>query len=155
MALTLARLSHAQWFFVNMYEAVVDMPDRIAEQHDSPNRPARRGPLGRGSPARYHVPAAPVVLGSALGAAVTAARRGDAQRVTAIAAASSLCATVLSGHIIRTVNLRLFDDGPLIAEDERRRLVSRWHALNRARLALLAVATLGFECAARNRRSPE
>lgn len=151
--LTLARLSHAQWFFVNLYEAVVRMPTRLAAQHDDPHRPASRGPLGRGSPARYHVPAAPVVLGSAIGAVVTTRRAGDGRRATAVAAASSLCATALTGYLVRTVNLRLFDDGAPIEEDELRRLVGRWHAVNRIRLALLAAATLGFEHAARNRRS--
>lgn len=150
--MTLARLSHTQWFFVNLYEAVVRMPDRLAEQHDSPTRPARRGPLGRGSPARYHVPAVPIVLGSALAAAATTTRRGPGQNAAVVAAASSMCATALSGYLIRTVNLRLFDDGPPIAEDERHRLVTRWHAVNRARLALLAVGTLGFEYAAWSRR---
>ncbi|WP_433560243.1 anthrone oxygenase family protein [Pseudonocardia xinjiangensis] len=130
------------------------MPDRLADQHDSANRPPRGGPFGWGSPARYHVPAAPVVAGSALSALATARRRRDGQRAIGVAVASSLSATALTGYIIRTVNLRLFDDGPPIAADERQRLITRWHALNRVRLALLAIATLGFEHAAWSRRSP-
>ncbi|MEV1292737.1 DUF1772 domain-containing protein [Pseudonocardia sp. NPDC049635] len=130
------------------------MPDRLADEHDSPNRrPASRGPLAHGSPARYHIPSALMVLSCALGSAALATRRGAGQRATAVAAASSLCATALSGYIIRTVNLRLLDDGSPIAEDERLRLVSRWHRLNRARLALLAVATVGFEYASWSERS--
>jgi len=65
-----------------------------------------------------------------------------------VAAAASLAATALSGHIVRTVNLRLFDDGPPIDAKERRQLVDRWHGLNRIRLVLLAVASIALERAA-------
>jgi hypothetical protein len=153
-ALTLVRLSHTQWFFVNLYESVVRMPERLADQHDSATRSPQGGPFGWGSPAHYHLPAASVVLGSALTAVATAGRRREGWRAIVLATASSLSATAISGYIIRTVNLRLFDDGPPIAAEERTRLVGRWYALNGVRLTLLAIATLGYEYAAWSRRRP-
>ncbi|BBF99806.1 MULTISPECIES: anthrone oxygenase family protein [Pseudonocardia] len=149
-ALALARLTHVQWFAVNLYEAVVRIPERLADEHDRTDRPRGRGPLRRGSPARYHVPAIPLVLGSAVAAVATGPRSTGARRATVTAAGSSLAATVLTGYLVRTVNLRLLDDGGPITPDERDRLLARWDAVNGVRLVLLAVATAGFEYAARS-----
>jgi hypothetical protein len=146
--LTIARVSHMQWFFVNLYEAVVGMPGRLADEHDSGSRPPHRGPLAPGSPARYHVPAAPVVAGSSLAALVTGLRHDGDRPALAVAAGSSLVATALTGYLVRTVNLRLLDDGPPIGGDERQQLLDRWHGVNRLRLALLAVASIALERAA-------
>ncbi|GAA1397251.1 hypothetical protein GCM10009613_49620 [Pseudonocardia kongjuensis] len=148
-ALALARLTHAQWLAVNLYEAVVRMPERLADEHDRADRPPGRGPLRRGSPAHYHVPAIPLVLGSAVAAAGTGPGSPGARRAALVAAGSSLVATVLSGYLVRTVNLRLLGDGPPIAADERERLLARWDKVNGVRLVLLAVATAGFEYAGR------
>jgi hypothetical protein len=74
--------------------------------------------------------------------------RKNGDRLDLVVAAASLAATALSGHIVRTVNLRLLDDGPPIDAKERRQLVDRWHGLNRIRLVLLAVASIALERAA-------
>lgn len=58
--LNLARLTNAQWLAVSLFEDVIDLPGRIAEQ------PAGTA-FGHGSPARYHVPAAVPTIGSAIG----------------------------------------------------------------------------------------
>lgn len=102
-----------------------------------------------GRPARYHVRAIPLVLGSAVAAATTEPHSPGARRAALVAAGSSLAATVLSGYLVRTVDLRLLGDGPPIAADERERLLARWDAVNGVRLVLLAVATAGFESAGR------
>lgn len=52
---------------------------------------------------------------------------------------------------VRRVNLRLFDAGPPITADERNQLLSRWHRVNRARLILLAGASVALERAAARR----
>jgi hypothetical protein len=148
-ALTIALVSHGQWFFVNLYEAIVRMPGRLADWHDSSDRRPGRGPVAPGSPARYHLAAAPLVLGSCIAALVNGLRKGGDRPALVVAAASSLTAVTLTGYLVRTVNLRLFDDGLPIDAAKRRRLVNRWHGVNRVRLALLAVASVALERAGR------
>jgi hypothetical protein len=88
------------------------------------------------------------VAGSSLAALVTGLRHDGDRPALAVAAGSSLVATALTGYLVRTVNLRLLDDGPPIGGDERQRLLDRWHGVNRLRLALLAVASVALERAA-------
>lgn len=112
LPLAIARVSNTQWFLVNLYEAVVRMPDRLADEHDSEKRPTRRGPLAPSSPARYHIPAAPIVAGSTLAALVNGWRTGGDRVALLVAAMCSLSGVGLTGYVVRRVNLRLFDDGP-------------------------------------------
>jgi len=56
--LGVAEFSHAHWFFGNLYEALVKIPDRLAASDASPGLP--RTPLGAGSPGRYYAPIAPI-----------------------------------------------------------------------------------------------
>jgi hypothetical protein len=53
-----ARFGQAYWFFGNLYEAVVDVPQLLADAH------GQRSPwlLGPGSPVRYYAPIAPLTL---------------------------------------------------------------------------------------------
>jgi hypothetical protein len=53
-----AGLGQLHWFFGNVYEAVVDMPQLLVDAQ--PNRAPRL--LGVGSPLRYYLPAAPVTF---------------------------------------------------------------------------------------------
>lgn len=138
VALTVARAGLLQWFAVNLYEAVVRMPERLATEQAHPDRTPHRGPLSPGSPARFHLPAAPLVLGSSVAALVTGLRDGRNTPALVVGAASTAVAVGLTGVLVRTVNLRLLDDGPPIGEDERRALVRRWHAVNRVRLVAIA-----------------
>ena len=140
--LTVARVAHVQWFFVTLYEAVVRMPDRLVDEHDSGRRST---PFAPGSPARYHLPIAPVVVGSALTALVDARRNDRDRAALTVAATSSVCGAALTGYLVRTVNLRMLTAGPPIGADERGELVRRWHRVNRARLVLLAVAAVALE----------
>jgi hypothetical protein len=125
-----ARLGLAHWFFGNLYEEVARMPERIAD-HPSPG-----GPFAPGSPVRYYVPAAPIMLASTL-ACVAAGWHRQADR-PALAAAGLLTVTgaALTGHLVRAVNLRLLDGASRPADPaERKRLVEHWHRVNRIRLA--------------------
>ncbi|GAA2757603.1 hypothetical protein [Actinopolymorpha rutila] len=63
--LTLAQFGHAQWFFGNLYEAVVRVPDRLAAEAGDGHA---RSPLGAGSPLRYYVPAIPATFPATLAA---------------------------------------------------------------------------------------
>ena len=56
--LDVAEFTHAHWFFGNLYEAVVRIPDRIAASE--PSSRLARTPFGPGSPGRYYVPVAPI-----------------------------------------------------------------------------------------------
>ena len=75
-SLTVAALTHAHWFFGNLYEAVVKVPHRVAASEDTPV--LRRTPLGPGSPGRYYAPLAPVAF-PAVALALAAARTHSAR----------------------------------------------------------------------------
>jgi hypothetical protein len=141
---TAARLGLAHWFFGNLYEEVVRMPARIAEQ------PVTGGPLAAGSPVRYYLPAAPVTVATTL-ACVAAGWHRRADR-PALAAAGLLTATgaALTGHLVRAVNLRLLDGSSRPADAaERKRLVQHWHRVNRIRLAIVAAAAVALHAGTR------
>jgi hypothetical protein len=136
--LTAARLTNAQWLAVSVFEDVIDLPGRISQG------PAH-GPLGHGSPARYHLPMAPLVLGSVIGAVVSAPTR-RARRPILAGAACTGASLVLTGVLIRTVNIPLLEGG--VDRQRSAELVARWHALNKVRVALLSLGALAFETAA-------
>jgi hypothetical protein len=139
---TAARLGLAHWFFGNLYEEVVRMPARIAEQ------PVTGGPLAAGSPVRYYLPAAPVTVATTL-ACVAAGWHRRADR-PALAAAGLLTATgaALTGHLVRAVVLQLLD-GTQSDPAERRRLVEHWHRVNRVRLVVVAAAAVALRAGTR------
>ncbi|WP_232667149.1 anthrone oxygenase family protein [Pseudonocardia sp. TRM90224] len=139
--LTIARAANAHWFFGNLYEELVRMPDRLADEHDS-------GRARLPSPVRYYVPALPALVGGAVAAAVTG-RRGPARGALATAAVSTVAGVGLTGFVVRTVIFRLIDDGPPLEQAERERLITRWHRVNRVRLVLAAVAAIAYDRAAR------
>ncbi len=59
--LDLAQLGQAQWFFGDLYEAVVKIPELLS---NSAQQTHARSVLGPGSPVRYYLPAVPVALGA-------------------------------------------------------------------------------------------
>jgi len=98
-----ARLGLASWFFGNLYEAVVDMPQLLADARQ------QRAPrlLGPGSPLRYYAPTAPLTLAATTATLVDRWRTDGDKRMIAAAAVSTALATALSAYLVRTVNLRL------------------------------------------------
>nr|WP_307832108.1 anthrone oxygenase family protein [Prauserella cavernicola] len=137
----MARLTNAQWFAVSVFEAVIDLPGRISREPGS-------GAFGEGSPARYHVPTAPLILGAAVGAAVTAPASERTPLV--VSAACTGVSAAVTVHLVRTVNVPLLTGAA--PERSRQGLIDRWHALNKVRLVLLAGAGVALEVAARRRR---
>jgi hypothetical protein len=145
--LTTARLGLAHWFFGNLYEEVVRMPDRLADA------PSGGGLFAPGSPVRYHLPAAPVTVAATLACVVTGwRRRGDRPALAAVGLLTTTGAA-LTAHLVRTVVLRLLGDPPPEPR-ERQRLVEHWHRVNRARLVLVAAAAVALRVGTRERRNP-
>lgn len=136
--LLLARLSNAQWLAVSIFEHVIRLPERLA-------RDPNGGVLAQGSPARYHIPTAPLVLGSAVLSAATA-HTEPARRWARAGAGFTGAAAVLTGFLITTVNVPLLEG--TASSEQRARLTARWHRVNWARLVLIASAGLAFHKAA-------
>ncbi|MEU6149922.1 DUF1772 domain-containing protein [Actinosynnema sp. NPDC047251] len=142
-ALGLAEFGHAHWFFGNLYEAVVRVPDRLAD------REGGASPVGVGSPVRYYLVGAPLTLPAALAAAVAGwGDRGGRPWLVAAVVCSGV-GVGLTAHLVRTVNLDLFFRDRVPSADERKALLRAWYRVNAARL----VATGGALVAARVARS--
>ncbi|WP_344919738.1 hypothetical protein [Streptosporangium oxazolinicum] len=133
---TAARLGQVHWFFGNVYEAMVDMPQLLADARSD------RAPelLGAGSPLRYYLPVAPVTLAATAATLVGGWRSGGDRRAVIAAAAGTVSATALTAYLVRTVNLPLLRGDEPLGEAEVRGLVRTWHRGNLARLLALAVA---------------
>lgn len=142
-ALGLARWGHAQWFFGNLYEAIVRVPDHLAT-HTGPTSPA-----GRGSPVRYYALATPATL-PALAVGVVAGWRDRGSRPWLVtAAACSVAGFALTGYLVRNVNLRLFFGDTELSATERDDLLRTWYRINGARMAATGGAWLAVRMAAR------
>jgi hypothetical protein len=139
-----AGFGQVHWFFGNVYEAVVDMPQLLADAQQ--NREPRL--LGAGSPLRYYIPTAPVTLVATAAALIDSWRSGGDRRVITTAAASTASAAALTAYLVRTVNLRLLRGGKPVSATECRRLVRSWHRGNLVRLLVLAVAAWALRQAA-------
>lgn len=142
--LTLAQVGQAQWFFGNLYEAVVKVPDRLAGQRDlavPAGQPVTvRAIMRAGSPVRYYLPAGPTAAGAAMAALVAGWDGSSSRRWLAASAVASLSGAALTTCIVSEVNISLFfaSDPPTAAE--RAALLRRWHRVNMIRLAVAAAA---------------
>ena len=143
--LGVAEFAHAQWFFGNLYEAVVRVPDLLAEQ------PVTTSPFGHGSPVRYYAAAVPGTFPAVLAAAV-GSRRDRASLLAA--AACSVAGAGITGYLVRTVNRRLFFGAETLTPEERDDLLRTWYRLNSVRLAAIAAAWLATH-SARSHQSPQ
>ena len=125
-----ARWGHIAWFFGNLYEALVGVPQLLADAST-----ARKPSLvGTGSPVRYYAPLAPLLFGSSVVAIVDGWRAGDDKRLLIAGAGSLATATGLSIYLIGTVNVPLLASPAQLTETERRRLIAIWHRINVVRL---------------------
>lgn len=125
-----AQVTNAQWAAVSVFEAVIDLPDRLATS------PAT-GTFGKGSPARYHVPMAPLVLGSAIGEVVSNWRTQNTRAPLLAAFGCTAASGALTAYLVRAVNLPLLHGQATGAETQQ--LTRRWHAGNRARVPLILI----------------
>ncbi|OZM72534.1 DUF1772 domain-containing protein [Amycolatopsis antarctica] len=127
--LTAARIGQAHWFFGNLYEAVVRLPDSLARADPKPS-----SPFAKGSPVRYYLPAAPVTVAVTLAATVTGWDVPADRPRLATSAGATVTGALLTAYLVRAVNLRLFVAGPPVSEAERDALLRRWYRLNAVRL---------------------
>jgi hypothetical protein len=132
----IAHAGHIHWFLGNLYEAMVDMPQLIADAQ--PNR--QPGILAAGSPLRYYAPAAPVTLTATAATLIGNWRSGGDRRLIITAAASTASAAALTGYLVKTVNLRLLRDGTRLDPAGCRVLVRTWHRANLVRLLAVAIS---------------
>ena len=131
---TVARLGRAAWFFGNIYEAAVGVPQLIARANRQP------GILAPGSPVRYFAPVGPAAVGGTAAVLVRSWRTGGDRRAVAAATATLGAALGLSVYLIRSINVPLLQGR--VGEEARPRLISRWHRGNAVRLGLLAATEI-------------
>ena len=127
---SMARAAVAHWFFGNLYEEVVGVPELVAATPPG-------GVLAWGSPARYYLLVAPVTVGSVV--ALAAPERTP--RAT-FAAACTIAGAALTGPLVRGVVLDLLHGR--VEPDEQDRLVRTWHRVNRVRLTLVGAAAVAL-----------
>jgi hypothetical protein len=133
---TVARLGTTAWFFGNLYETAVGVPQLLADA------PARRL-LGAGSPLRYWAPLGPLTLAATTTTLVGSWRSGGSKTAVVATAASTASAVAISAYLIRTVNIRLY--GGSLTDADRRALIGRWHRLNGVRLGALVIASVALQ----------
>lgn len=133
-----ARLGQAAWFFGNLYERLVGMPQLLADTSATRGR----GLLSAGSPVRYFVPVAPLAVAANAVSLIGTWHNnedGEGHRV-AVAAAMTTASVGISAHLIRSINIPLLTDAAALTPTRRRQLVRTWHALNTVRLVCPAIA---------------
>ncbi|HEX5118607.1 MAG TPA: anthrone oxygenase family protein [Pseudonocardiaceae bacterium] len=131
--LGIARAGQAAWFFGNLYEAVVRVPDRL---------PPAESVLGAGSPVRYYAAAVPATVPALAAAVVQGWPARQSRPWLAVSAACTVTGVAATAYLVRTVNLRLFYGTEPVPDDERAVLLRRWYRVNAARLALPGAAWL-------------
>jgi hypothetical protein len=89
--LAIAQVGYAHWFFGNLYEAMVRIPERIANDFE-PGKDDRRlaTVFSSGSPVRYYLPGVPVVISVTLFAVLAGWRRRTDRPWLAALAVSAL-----------------------------------------------------------------
>lgn len=143
ISLTVTQFGLAQWFFGNLYEAVVKVPDLQSAGDRAIT------PLGAGSPVRYYIASIATAFPPLLAAAATTWGEPRSRRWLGTAASCSLIGVGLTAYLVRAVNLRLFFGSQAVPAAEREHLLRRWYRLNLVRLVAIAGALL----AARQARS--
>lgn len=137
--LVIAVIGLAQWFFGNLYEAVVTAPNwRVGFEYDALTG---RSQHEAGSPIRYYVPITQLAV-LALWAAsfIGWSAVPPLRRWLGAASVSALAALLLTGYIVTQLNLRLFFGQKTPTVSEAGPLMQQWQWLNYSRLALVSLA---------------
>jgi hypothetical protein len=132
--LGLAQLGYAHWFFGNLYEAVVRVPSRLAEDD------GLTSVLGAGSPVCYYLPGIVLVMAAILLALIVGWKGRIERRGLSALALATVLGLGLTAYLVYAVNLRLFVVGPPMSSAERTRLLRLWYRVNWVRLVMTACA---------------
>lgn len=134
----LALLGLAQWFFGNLYEAVVLAPNLLSGTYAQLQ--AWQGYFTSTNPVYYYVPLTQLAAMAGWVAWWRAPVGTGRRRWLGRAALLSLLATLLTGYIVTQLNLALFF-GPLASiRAQLPALALRWNVLNLVRVLLLGGA---------------
>lgn len=136
--LGVAEFTHAHWFFGNLYEAFVKIPDRVAASEASPGLP--RTPFGAGSPGRYYAPIAPLSAPVAVAALISGWIHSDSRPWLIAGAVSSITGAAATAYLLRSINPKLFFSPQPLDEARRKPLLKRWYRVHALRLTASAVA---------------
>jgi len=136
--LGIAEFTHAHWFFGNVYETLVKIPDRVAGSEASTE--LSRRPFGTGSPGRYYVPLAPLNVPLAAASLLAGWNRPETRPWLTAAAVSSAAGGAATAYILRSLNPKLFFSPHPLDEADRKPLLARWYRVHTVRLAASAVA---------------
>jgi hypothetical protein len=155
--LALAVLGHAHWFFGNLYEAVVLIP-QFAASPEQRLPISAGGILAPGSPVLYYAPMVPLTVPAALAALAVGWRFGREVRGKLLGAAVlSVSAALLTAYIVTRLNFPLFFD-PSTGVARLEVLLRRWALLNYVRVGLVGAALvlllLALVSATRSARTP-
>lgn len=132
--LAVAQLGHAHWFFGNLYEAVVKVPELQARQRSHRGDEPALSPFGRGSPVRYYALTAPAWIPAVLAAVPVG---WTARESRAWLGASAVCSAVggaATVYLVRSVNLKLLFSSQRHTHAERTRLLRTWYRVNAVRI---------------------
>src|SRR5436305_7405071 len=141
--LTIAQFGYAHWFFGNLYEAVVRVPDQLAKDYEPGGEDRRLASvLSAGSPVWYYLPGVPLVIGATLSALAAGwASRNDRPWLSATTV-SALSGVVATAYLVRAVNLKLFVAGQPLTPADQDRLLRIWYRVNIIRLLTTGSAWL-------------
>lgn len=133
---TTARLGLTAWFFGNLYEAMVGMPQLLADAQ--PQRTPRL--MAPGSPVRYYAPAAPLAVAGTAVSLVKTWNSGGNRSLITTTTISMASAAALTAYLVRSVNVHLLKSDVALSEQDRQRMVTTWHTGNAVRLVALVIA---------------
>ena len=136
----LALLGLAQWFFGNLYEAVVTAPNwRIGFEYEALTGQSQNADR----PLRYYVPTTWVAAVLLWVATVLGWRsQPGARRWLTGAAVATAASLLLTAYIVTQLNLKLFFGTPVHDAESVRPLMEQWQALNWVRVSLLGIALI-------------
>ncbi len=132
--LVIAQFGYAQWFFGNLYECVVRVPNRLAEDG------GLGSVLSTGSPVLYYLPGVVLFVGATLAAVVVGWKSRMEFRGLTVLALTVMAGLIATAYLVWTVNLKLFITGHWVPPVERSRLLAMWYRVNAVRLVTTACA---------------
>lgn len=130
--ISLSQIGYAWWFFGNLYEALVKVPELLA------NSARLQSVLSVGSPVLYYIPGFVLVVGTTAAAVVIGWRARIERRALAWMAAFISIGILATAYLVPTVNLKLFVAGPSIDPLHKAQLLQLWYRVNYVRLAATA-----------------